>query len=165
MVQVRVVGVAFDPRSQPLILLKPVDEPLGEGKMLPIWIGPQEATSIVIAVEGAEAPRPLAHDLMKSLLETLGGEVERVEVTRLEEGTFYAEVTVDTRTGRRVLDARPSDAIALASRTGASIWVADDVLDEAGIPDESQSAPADDDESVEEFKRFLEEVDPEDFQG
>ncbi len=165
MVQVRVVGVALDSGAQHLILLKPLDEEPGPGRILPIWIGPQEATSIVIAVEGAEAPRPLAHDLMKSLLETLGGEVERVEVTRLEEGTFYAEVTVDTRTGRRVLDARPSDAIALASRTGASIWVADEVLDEAGIPDESQSAPADDDESVEEFKRFLEEVDPEDFQG
>jgi bifunctional DNase/RNase len=156
--------VAFDSRSQPIILLKPLGEELGSGRMLPIWIGSQEATSIVIAVEGAEAPRPLAHDLMKLLLETLGGSVERVEITRLEEGTFFADLTIGTPTGRRVLDARPSDAIALASRTETPIFVADAVLDEAGIPDESRTAP-EDETKVEEFKEFLKDIEPEDFQG
>jgi len=164
MVQVRVVGVALDSGAQHLILLKPLDDEPGPGRILPIWIGPQEATSIVIAVEGAEAPRPLAHDLMKSLLETVGATVERVEVTRIEEGTFYAEITLMTREGRRVLDARPSDAIALAARVDAPIWVADDVLDEAGIIEEIEEAPSEE-ANVAEFKRFLDEVDPEDFQG
>ena len=132
MVQVRVAGVALDASRQHVILLKPVDEIPGAGKVLPIWIGEQEATSILVAVEGAPTPRPLAHDLMKTLLESMGGAVDRVEVTRIEEGTFYAEVTVTTALGARVVDARPSDAVALASRTGSSIWVADAVMDEAG---------------------------------
>ena len=165
MVQVRVVGLAVDSRSQPVILLKPILEEPGTGTMLPIWIGAQEATSIFIAVEGAEAPRPLAHDLMKTLLDTVGAEVERVEVTKIEGGTFYAEITLRTREGRRILDARPSDSIALAARVDAPIWVADDVLEEAGIVDETEGPHEDEDAKLEEFKKFLEEVDPEDFQG
>ncbi|MFC0681751.1 bifunctional nuclease family protein [Lysobacter korlensis] len=165
MVQVRVVGLAVDSRSQPVILLKPILEEPGTGTMLPIWIGAQEATSIFIAVEGAEAPRPLAHDLMKTLLETVGAEVERVEVTKIEGGTFYAEITLVTRDGRRVLDARPSDSIALAARVDAPIWVADEVLEEAGIVDETEGPHEDEEAKLAEFKRFLEEVDPEDFQG
>ncbi len=165
MVQVRVVGLAVDSRSQPVILLKPILEEPGTGTMLPIWIGAQEATSIFIAVEGAEAPRPLAHDLMKTLLETVGAEVERVEVTKIEGGTFYAEITLRTREGRRILDARPSDSIALAARVDAPIWVADEVLEEAGIVDETEGPHEDEEAKLAEFKRFLEEVDPEDFQG
>jgi bifunctional DNase/RNase len=165
MVQVRVVGLAVDSRSQPVILLKPILEEPGTGTMLPIWIGAQEATSIFIAVEGAEAPRPLAHDLMKTLLDTVGAEVEMVEVTKIEGGTFYAEITLRTREGRRILDARPSDSIALAARVDAPIWVADDVLEEAGIVDETEGPHEDEDAKLAEFKRFLEEVDPEDFQG
>jgi bifunctional DNase/RNase len=165
MVQVRVVGLAVDSRSQPVILLKPILEEPGTGTMLPIWIGAQEATSIFIAVEGAEAPRPLAHDLMKTLLDTVGAEVERVEVTKIEGGTFYAEITLRTREGRRILDARPSDSIALAARVDAPIWVADEVLEEAGIVDETEGPHEDEDAKLAEFKRFLEEVDPEDFQG
>ncbi len=165
MVQVRVVGLAVDSRSQPVILLKPILEEPGTGTMLPIWIGAQEATSIFIAVEGAEAPRPLAHDLMKTLLETVGAEVERVEVTKIEGGTFYAEITLRTREGRRIVDARPSDSIALAARVDAPIWVADEVLAEAGIVDETEGPHEDEDAKLAEFKKFLEEVDPEDFQG
>ena len=165
MVQVRVVGLAVDSRSQPVILLKPILEEPGTGTMLPIWIGAQEATSIFIAVEGAEAPRPLAHDLMKTLLDTVGAEVERVEVTKIEGGTFYAEITLRTREGRRILDARPSDSIALAARVDAPIWVADEVLEEAGIVDETEGPHEDEEAKLEEFKKFLEEVDPEDFQG
>lgn len=165
MVQVRVVGLAVDSRSQPVILLKPILEETGTGTMLPIWIGAQEATSIFIAVEGAEAPRPLAHDLMKTLLDTVGAEVEMVEVTKIEGGTFYAEITLRTRDGRRILDARPSDSIALAARVDAPIWVADEVLAEAGIVDETEGPHEDEDAKLAEFKKFLEEVDPEDFQG
>ncbi|MFD3443378.1 bifunctional nuclease family protein [Microbacteriaceae bacterium 4G12] len=174
MVQVRVIGIAVDPGAQPLILLKPLTDEAGGGRMLPIWIGPQEATSIFIAIEGAEAPRPLAHDLMKSLLEALDAQVERVDVTRIEEGTFYAEITLRTPSGTRILDSRPSDAIALAARVDAPIWVADDVLEDAGIPDEAvegrdreatDAEAAAEEAKLDEFKRFLDEVDPEDFQG
>jgi bifunctional DNase/RNase len=172
MVQVRVLGVALDAAEQHVILLKPIDDLEGEGRVLPVWIGAQEATSILLAVEGAAPPRPLAHDLMVSLLATLEGTVTRVEVTRIEDGTFYAEITLVTPHGVRVIDARPSDAIALASRTDATIWVADPVLERAGIADTisvtDPDAVVDEgeaEEEVEEFRRFLDDVDPEDFQG
>lgn len=166
MVQVRVVALAVDSRSQPVVLLKPIlDEP-GSGKVLPIWIGTQEATSILIATEGAHTRRPLTHDLMKSLLEAVQAELERVDVTRIEGGTFYAELTLQTRDGRLVLDARPSDAIALASRLDAPIWVNDELLEAAGVADETEVTGSPGEEAqLDEFKRFLEEVDPEDFQG
>ncbi|SBS74943.1 bifunctional nuclease family protein [uncultured Microbacterium sp.] len=165
MVQVRVAGVALDAAGQHVILLKPLDSLPGEGRILPIWIGAQEATSILIAVEGAIPPRPLAHDLMRSLLDELGATVDRVEVTRIEEGTFYAEVTLTSAAGIHLVDARPSDAIALASRAAAPIWVADDVLAEAGVIDvvTDDETEGDPEENLEEFKEFLEHVDPEDF--
>ena len=133
--QVRVAGVALDPAGQHVILLKPMDEIAGSGFVLPIWIGEQEATSILVAIEGAAVPRPLAHDLMRGLLEALDAVVTRVEVTRIDGGTFYAAITVTTAFGDRVVDSRPSDAIALASRVGAPIWVADAVMTEAGVLD------------------------------
>ena len=167
MVQVRVLGVALDAAEQNVILLKPIDDDEARGRILPVWIGMQEATSILIAVEGNRAPRPLAHDLMVSLLDTLGGTITRVEVTRITEGTYYAEITVQTPNGVRVVDARPSDAIALASRADAPIWVADKVMEVAGIPDTISDTEGETvaDEEVEEFRRFLDDVDPDDFQG
>lgn len=165
MVQVRVAGVARDPVGQHVILLKPLGDEPGGGTVLPIWIGGQEASSILLAVEGAHAARPLSHDLMKSLLEASGTDVERVEVTRIEDGTFYAEITLRTPTGRLALDARPSDAVALASRVDAPIWVADEVLAEAGIPDEVTEDAPDEEAEVAEFRHFLDEADPEDFRS
>lgn len=164
MVQVSVLGIALDAAGQHIVLLKPQEEPTGAGRVLPVWIGAQEATSILIAVEGQHAPRPLSHDLITTLFGTVGAKVERVEVTRLEEGTFFAEMTLTTPTGLQVLDARPSDAVALAVRADAPIFVADAVLDEAGIPAEMADL-RDDEEKLDEFKEFLEDVDPEDFQG
>ena len=93
------------------------------------------------------------------------GKTPMVEVTKIEGGTFYAEITLQTQYGRRVLDARPSDSIALAARVDAPIWVADEVLAEAGIADETEGSHEDEEAKLAEFKRFLEEVDPEDFQG
>lgn len=164
MVQVRVSGVALDEAGQHVLLLKPIDDLPGAGTMLPIWIGPLEATSILIAVEGAASPRPLAHDLIGALLDATGSTLDSVEVTRIEDGTYYAELTLRTPEGTRVVDARPSDAVAVAARTGAPLWVADEVMEEAGIPDlladESET-----EERVDEFKKFLNDVDPEDFRG
>ena len=164
MVQVRVLGVALDAAGQHIVLLKPLLVEPGEGRVLPVWIGGQEATSILIAVEGQQAPRPLSHDLMITLLDNLQAQVVRVEVTRIDEGTFYAEITLSTPSGPRIIDARPSDAIALAVRAEAPLFVADEVLDDAGIPAEIEDQSIDEPE-VDEFKRFLDEVDPEDFQG
>lgn len=163
MVQVRVAGVALDASGQHVLLLKPVDQIPGDGLVLPIWIGQLEATSILVAVENAEVPRPLAHDLMGLILTALDASATRVEVTRIEDGTFYAEITLSTALGDRVVDARPSDAVALASRVGAAIWVADEVLTEAGVPDVLTETDAA--ESLDEFKRFLDDVEPEDFES
>ena len=93
-VQVRVLGLALDEAGQHVLLVKPLGEPPGTGRMLPIWIGSLEATSIMVALQGTPVPRPLAHDLMRSLLQGAGAEVERVEVTRIDEGTYYAEITL-----------------------------------------------------------------------
>jgi bifunctional DNase/RNase len=163
MVQVRVAGVALDASGQHVLLLKPVDQIPGDGLVLPIWIGQLEATSILVAVENADVPRPLAHDLMGLMLTALDASATRVEVTRIEDGTFFAEITISTALGDRIVDARPSDAIALASRVGAPIWVADEVLTEAGVPDVLTETDAS--QRLDEFKRFLDEVEPEDFES
>ena len=163
MVQVRVAGVALDASGQHVLLLKPLDQMPGDGLVLPIWIGQLEATSILVAVENADVPRPLAHDLMRLMLLALDASATRVEVTRIDDGTFYAEITITTPLGDRIVDARPSDAIALATRTGAAIWVADEVLAEAGVPDVLTETDAS--ERLDEFKRFLDEVEPEDFEA
>ena len=174
MLKVRVIGLAVDSRSQPVILLKPVDdEELGSGRVLPIWIGPQEATSIFLAVQGTPAPRPLSHDLMATILGELGAGVDRVEITRVEESTFYAEIVLVPADGSStVVDARPSDAIALAGRVGAPIWVAEDVFSSSSLPeslgedDSGQTPdPADEETKIEEFREFINHVDPEDFKG
>ena len=108
------------------------------GQLLPIWIGHPEATAILLALEGVEPPRPLTHDLLKSVLETLDSYVERVEITRVEEGTFFA-AHHPARRGAHAssIDARPSDSIALAIRMGAPIFVAEEVLEAAAVPDDT----------------------------
>lgn len=164
MPQVRIAGVALDESGQHVLLLKPIDQLPGAGRMLPIWVGALEATSILIAIEGAATPRPLAHDLMKEMLGTLEATLERAEVTRIDDGTYYAELTLATPRGIRTIDARPSDAIALAARANAPMWVSDSVMDDAGVPD-LMADETETEESVEEFTRFLNEVDPDDFRG
>jgi bifunctional DNase/RNase len=148
-------GLGLDATSdQPVVLLK---EELGL-RVLPIWIGHPEATAILIAIEGIVPPRPMTHDLLLSIITAAGLVLERVEITRLDEGTFYASLALHGDAGEVVLDARPSDSIALAVRAGCPILVAEDVMDAAGIvPDESAE------EEVERFRDFLDTVDPEDF--
>ncbi|MDJ0376831.1 bifunctional nuclease family protein [Cryobacterium sp. PH31-L1] len=171
MVQVRVLGVAIDSEGQHIILLKPVRKPQAVGHVLAIVVGEQEATSTLIALSGETPPRPLSHDLMKTLIDTVGAHFERVDVTRIDQGIFYAEITLGSATGSFVLDARPSDSIALALRAGAPIFVDDDVLQAEGIPAAMVESggnveeAADREQSLDEFKDFLEHVDPEDFQS
>lgn len=162
MVHVRIASLALDPRTnQPVIVLKPLEDEAGSGRLLPIWIGHPEATAILLAIEGVETPRPMTHDLLCDVVRALDAYVERVEITRVEEGTFYAALVLHGEERTKVVDARPSDSIALAVRVGAPIFVAEEVLNAAAVVDE----PIDEDAEVEEFRQFLEHVDPEDFQG
>ena len=156
------VGVRVErPANSPALLLQEVDEPR---RMLSIYIGGAEATAIAFAVDGIEPPRPGTHDLFVSTLTALGVEVERVVVTALRDRTFYAELHLTGPAGPQVLSARPSDAVALAARVGAPIFAEEAVLDEAGfgleVPPDSDSDP---EEVVEDFRKFIDEVNPEDF--
>src|SRR6476661_4857071 len=139
------------PSNQPIVLLREV----GGDRYLPIWIGPGEATAIAFAQQGMAPARPLTHDLFKDVLEAVGQELTEVRITDLREGVFYAELVFAS--GVEV-SARPSDAIALALRTGTPIFGAEAVLEEAGIviADEQE-------DEVERFIAFLDEISPEDF--
>lgn len=155
MVPVRIHSLGLDQSSnQPVILLQE-EEGL---RVLPIWIGQPEATAILIAVEGVEPPRPMTHDLMLGTIGATGYELERVEITRLEAGTFFAGLVLTNGERTVVVDARPSDSIALAVRAGCPILVAEEVMTaSAVVPDEQAE------EEVERFRDFLDQVDPEDF--
>jgi bifunctional DNase/RNase len=160
MIHVRIASLALDPRNnQPVIVLTPLEDAPPSARLLPIWIGHPEASAILLALEGVETPRPMTHDLMRDVVSALDFVLERVEITRVDQGTFYAALVLRGEERTRVVDARPSDSIALAVRTGAPIFVAEDVLDEAGVLEFG----IDEDAEVEEFRRFLDEVNPEDF--
>ncbi|MEY3734808.1 MAG: hypothetical protein RL347_2167 [Actinomycetota bacterium] len=155
MKRVEVLGVRVEmPSNQPIVLLREVE---GE-RYLPIWIGAHEATAIAYVQQGVVPPRPLTHDLLKDVIEGVGRSLVGVRITRLEDGVFYAEL--DLGDGA-VVSARPSDAIALALRTDSPVDVDDDVMDEAGvlIPQEGE----DEEDEVERFREFLDQVTPEDF--
>lgn len=109
-------------------------------RFLPIWIGPFEADAITLQLQGMEAPRPLTHDLLKTVIETLGGEVLHIVISALEKNTYYARVVLDVDGDTVEVDSRPSDAIALGVRVNAPIYVAEEVMDQAGLqPDEEIS--------------------------
>jgi bifunctional DNase/RNase len=161
MIEVRIASLGVDSRSNsPVIILRPLDEESGNNRILPIWIGTPEATSILLALEGAEPARPMTHDLMRNVIERLGYEVERVEITRVDEGTFYAVLVVRGEGRTYAIDARPSDSIALAVRVGAPLFVAEDVLDQAAVEAEPE---VDEEAEVEAFREFLDEIEPSDF--
>lgn len=154
MIDVDVVGVRVEtPANQPVLLLR---ESNGQ-RYLPIWIGAVEATAIAFAQQGIEPPRPLTHDLMRDLLTHFAQTLVSVQITSLEDGVFYAELVFEDGT---TLSARPSDAIALALRTGAATLVAEDVFEVAGV-----EAPENEEHEVEAFREFLDTISPEDFGG
>ncbi|HEX2505978.1 MAG TPA: bifunctional nuclease family protein [Gaiellaceae bacterium] len=154
-----IYGVSFDMvGKQPIVLLKTTEG----NKFLPIWIGHPEAAAILMKLQGANTPRPMTHDLVTDLLEKLEARVTRIAVTELQDNTFYALITVAVNGSEIEIDSRPSDAIALAVRAGAPIFAADAVIEESGIEFEND-ADVDQEEVVEEFKKFLDEVKPEDF--
>jgi hypothetical protein len=130
---VEIRGLILDPVSNtPIVILKKPDENL----FLPIWIGVFEANAIALQLEGVQTPRPMTHDLLRSAVESLGGTVEAILVHALVENTFHATITVRRGDGTMIeLDARPSDAIALALRCGARIRVSQQVFSEAHAVD------------------------------
>jgi bifunctional DNase/RNase len=153
-----IYGVSFDMvGKQPIVLLKTTEG----NKFLPIWIGHPEAAAILMKLQGASTPRPMTHDLVTDMLTRLEARVVRIAVTELRENTFYALITVAVNGSEIEIDSRPSDAIALAVRAGAPIFAAEDVIEESAI--EFEHEDVNEEEVVEEFKKFLEDVKPEDF--
>lgn len=155
-VPVELVGVRIElPSNTPIVLLR---ERSGD-RYLPIWIGAGEATAIALALEGVEPQRPLTHDLMATVIAGLGATIDRIVITQLDGGIFYADLVLVRDGEETTISSRPSDAIALSARVGAPITVYPGVLDEAGVEirDEDEEA------AVERFRSFLDSVSPEDF--
>jgi bifunctional DNase/RNase len=124
--EMKIRGLLMDPSTNsPIVLLKDVN---GEA-MLPIWVGPFEANAIASEIEKVATPRPMTHDLLRSVIQQFGGEVKRVIVTELKESTFYAVIEIEHEGQRLVIDSRPSDAIALALRVDCPIFVRDEVIE------------------------------------
>ncbi len=151
------LGIELErPPNIPCLLLREAD---GDHRVLPIFIGGPEATAIALALEEVETPRPMTHDLMKNLLDELGARIERVVVTEFRDSTFYADIVMSIAGTVHSVSARPSDAVALAVRYGAPVFAEEGVLEEAGRT-VTEGAP---DEIVEQFKEFIDQVNPEDF--
>ena len=158
MQEMDIYGVSFDlVGKQPIVLLKTKDG----NRYLPIWIGQPEAAAILMKLQGAATPRPMTHDLVTEILSQLDAQVTRITVTELRDNTFFAQVTVQLDGQEIDVDSRPSDAIALAIRAEAPIFAADNVIDESAI--EFEGEDVNEEEIVSEFKRFLDDVSPDQF--
>ena len=154
-VEVKINGLAVDAGSKSHVVI--LKEKEGE-RVLPIWIGPAEAQAIARELAGQRFPRPLTHDLLATIVEGLHAKVTRVVIADLRENTFFAQLVIDRDGEVVVVDARPSDSIAVALRTGADIFVNEKLLNEPG----EQEEPTEE-EKAQELRRFLENLDPEDF--
>jgi uncharacterized protein len=152
MIELEMVGVRIEmPSNQPIALLK---DKSGE-KYLPIWIGAAEATAIALAQQGVEPPRPLTHDLALTVIETFDKALSNISIDSLENGVFKASLNF---VSGQVIDCRPSDAIVLALKAKVSIFCNEEVMNSAGI-----DVPDDQEKEVDQFRQFLDEVNPEDF--
>lgn len=156
--EVQIYGVSFDMvGKQPIVLLKTVDD----NRYLPIWIGHPEAAAILMKLQGADTPRPMTHDLMVDMLDQVETKVEKISVNELRDNTFFATITLSLAGTEVEIDSRPSDALALAVRVQAPIFVAEEVIEESSI--EFDQGIEDNEQVVEKFKDFLDDVSPEDF--
>lgn len=152
------MGVRIEyPTNQPIVLLR---ESAGT-RYLAIWIGVPEATAIAYALEGVTPQRPFTHDLLKLTTEALGASVDHVTVTEMRDSVYYADLVFARDGDQVVVSSRPSDAIALAARTGAPLFATRQVLDAAGI----EIRDEDEEDEIERFREFLEDINPEDFEG
>lgn len=158
MLEMKVKGLALDPSTNtPIVIL----EDLEEERALPIWVGIFEANAIALEMESVPTPRPMTHDLIKNILEGIQAEVSRIVVNDLQDNTFYAVILISLNGTEVTIDSRPSDAIALALRVDAPIFVAKKVLDEARSLDLPDTEQLEDDK--EQWKEWLDKLRPEDF--
>lgn len=161
LIPVRVGGLAIDERSKsPVVILQEIEG----NRVLPIWIGPNEATAIHLEMVGKRYQRPLTHDLLVNVIESLKAKVSRVVITDLKDTTFFANVYLDGGNGSIPVDARPSDSIAIALRSRVPIFVVDDVFNKsAQLPGSVTPTEKSPEDRAEELRRYLENLNPEDF--
>ncbi len=155
MIAVHIHSLGLDEQNNQPVLILREDDGL---RVVPIWIGHPEAMAIMLAVQGIEPPRPLTHDLMISIIGAAGYDVERVEITRVENGTFFATLVLKSSERTLSIDARPSDSLALSVRAGCPVFVDEEVMRSSGVIPEAEA-----EEEVAAFRDFLDHVDPEDF--
>jgi len=156
MLEMVVHGITLDPVSQmPIVVLKAKDD---EETVLPIWIGIFEADSILRQLQNVEPPRPMTYELMKNVIIQMGGVVDKVIINDLRDSTYYAEVHVLQGNNLLIIDSRPSDAINIALRFSAPIFVEESVLEKSKVPKPEE------DEEKEKLKEWLENIKPEDFE-
>lgn len=170
MIQVKIDSIRVSLMSQHrVVVLKDVDS----DRYLPIWIGPFEADAITIQLQGVQVARPLTHDLLKSIIDEMGARISHVMVSELKNDTFFARIVMDVNSNRMEIDARPSDAIALAVRANAPLFVAEEVmtaasivpetsLDEARLETEPEPLSEEEEEQLAVFRDFIEELDLDD---
>jgi bifunctional DNase/RNase len=153
-IRMEIKGLMLDPTSNvPIVILRDLESDL----FLPIWIGGFEAHAIALRIEGVDVPRPLTHDLLRAVVEQLGAAVEKIVISDLRDNTFFALIHLTHESGALTVDSRPSDAIALALRTEAPIFVLRSVLEKAQAVDLASQASDD-----EKLRKWLEEMSPED---
>ncbi|MEM9804709.1 MAG: bifunctional nuclease family protein [Cyanobacteria bacterium P01_D01_bin.56] len=156
MIEMKVAGIALDAVSRnPVILLRDASE----RRALPIFISNEQARAIIVALENEESVRPMTHDLFANLLDDWELELERVVIHALKDNTFYAMMTLKKGEITKELDSRPSDAISIALRTGAPIWVMEEVVADASIPVDREA----DEAEKEAFRDFVSNISPSDF--
>jgi bifunctional DNase/RNase len=154
-VEMTVKGLTLDPlTNMPIVILKDMDDK----RVLPIWIGLFEANAIALELEKIPTPRPMTHDLIRDIISGLDATVSKIVVNDLKNNTFYAVIHLALNGSNIVIDSRPSDAIALALRIGAPIYVAADVVNKAKSIDMSEES-----EDTDQLKEWLENLKPEDF--
>lgn len=157
MIEMKVMGIALDTRTgSPIVVLHDMDN----RKALPIWIGSAEASAIIRKIENIAVTRPMTHDLIIQIVEKMGGKIDRIEINDVEKETYYANVYVTKQDEEIVIDARPSDAIAIAIRVDAPIFVTANVLANGSVSCDA----AKDEEEAQEFRNFIQSIKPSDFE-
>ncbi len=161
-IEMELVGVRVQmPTSAPILLLRETE---GDRRTVPIYIGGPEAHAIDLALSETPMARPMTHDLLVILVEGLGAKLERIVITELRQGTFYADLFLRDASGEvMTFSARPSDAVALAVRTEAPIFAEEALVDEAGLVEDEDDDDDDEEEMVEQLRKFLDGVNPDDF--
>jgi len=156
MIEMKISGIVLDPQSRsPIIVLRDMDD----RRALLIWIGNVEANAIMLILERIKLLRPITHDLINNIFQAINITLQHVLINDMQESTFFAQLHLKTDNGKYIIDSRPSDAIALALRSNAPIFVSEQVMATSSIP----INPNQDEEETQKFKRFIENLKPSDF--